>query len=263
MDDPDGADDGGGSARSVQSVATSCRIVAALHDLGGAGVTDVARRLDRSKATVHAHLQTLLEQEFVVKEGDRYRLSLRYLELGESVRERNALYQYGREEVDALADATDELAHLVVEEHGLGVFVHRSSGENAVRVNVSRAGRRDYLHCTAAGKAILAELPADRVDEILDRRGLPAMTERTVTDREALDEQLAAVRDRGYAVDDEERVDGFRGVAASIVAQEGGLLGAISVSGPVGRFNGRVLEETIPEQVTNAANVIEINIRYH
>lgn len=251
------------ASRMVQAVNTSCRIVETLHELGDAGITEVANRLDLSKAAVHSHLSTLEANEFVVKEGSRYRLSLRYLGIGEAVRRLNELYSTGQSEVENLAKQTGELAHLVVEEHGCGVFIYRAGGEDAVWVKVSQPGRRDYLHCTAAGKALLAELPEERVEEILERHGLPAITGQTITDKTELIEQLTEIRDRGWAIDDEERVDGFRGVAASILGDQGKLVGAISVSGPVGRLNGTVLEETIPEKVTNAANVIEINIRYH
>jgi DNA-binding IclR family transcriptional regulator len=160
-----------------------------------------------------------------------------------------------------MAERTGELANLMVEQNGWGVYLYRSKGDQAVDLN-TYVGLPTHLHTTALGKAILAYLPADRVDEIVDRRGLPAETERTVTDREALADRLAAVRERGYAIDDGEILDGVRCVAAPVRTSDGDILGSISVSAPTSRMGQERFETEIPNLVLSAANVIELNINY-
>lgn len=152
------------------------------------------------------------------------------------------------------------MANLLVEEHGRGVFLYRAKGADAVHMD-THAGKRVPLHTTGFGKSILAHLPAKRVETILDRHGLPSVTSGTITDRAALYEELETVRERGYAYDDEERLEGLRCVAAPIVVNET-VLGAVSVSGPKSRMQRDWYTDELPSLVMSAANVIEINSTY-
>ena len=246
---------------TVQASKTTLRILEELMRLEGAGVTELAAELDIPKSTAHNHLSTLLESEYVVREGDAYRLGLRFLDLGEHTRNRQELYDIARPEIERLAEETGELANLLVEEHGYGVYLCRAKGDRAVGLD-TYAGKRVHLHATSLGKAVLAHTAPDRREEILDQRGLPRRTDRTVTTREALAEELEVIRERGYAVDDGERLAGLRCIAAPITDCSDRALGAISVSAPASRMRGRRFEEEIPERVMSAANVIELNVTY-
>jgi DNA-binding IclR family transcriptional regulator len=254
MTDPDPHPGG----RTVQGVETSCRVLEALRELDGAGVTAVADYLGVSKATAHGHLTTLYKHEFVARDGDDYRVSLRFVDFGEHAKNGVEIHEVATREVDKLAERTGEVAQYMVEEHGRGVYLHKARGEDAVQT-ASYTGNRKHLHCTALGKAILAHLPEERVLAIADRHGLPEMTPDTITDRDALLEELARVRERGVSFDDEEVLQGLRCVAAPIISQDGELYGAISASGPVSRMKGDRFREEVPELVSGAANVIEIN----
>lgn len=246
---------------TIGATETSLRILETLKQLDGAGVTEVANRLDLPKSTVHNHVSTLLRQEYLVKEGDSYRIGLRFLEFGEYIRGRMPIYDVGQPEVKRLATETGELASLLVEEHGKGVYLYRAKGSRAVRLE-TYAGMRVHLHCTALGKAIIAYLPEPRVQEIVDAHGLPERTSTTITDEETLSAELEEIRERGYACDREERIAGLRCVAAPIKDLDGRAIGAISVSGPTNRMKGTRFDEEIPEQVLSTANVIELNLNY-
>ena len=246
---------------TVQASETTLRILEALMRLEGAGVTELAAELDIPKSTAHNHISTLLANEYVVREGNTYQLGLRFLDLGEHTRNRRRLYDVARPEVERLAEETGELANLLVEEHGYGVYLCRAKGERAVGLD-TYAGKRVHLHCTSLGKAVLAHTNPDRREELLDRRGLPRRTDQTVTDREALLEDLETVREQGYAVDDGERLAGLRCIAAPITDSSGETLGAISVSAPTSRMRDRRFEEEIPERVMSAANVVELDVTY-
>jgi len=246
---------------TIAATRTSLRIVEALKRLDGAGVTAVANDLDMAKSTVHNHLQTLEDEGYVTSEGNMYHVGLRFLGLGEYKRNRMDIYEKARPEVASLAEKTGEMANAAVEEHGEGVYITRAEGTEAVTVD-TYAGKRVKLHCTALGKTILAELPEERVDEIVDSHGLPARTDNTITDRAELKSELAEIRDRGYAYDREERLSGLRCVAAPVIPENGDLVAALSVSGPTTRIKGDLFHEKIPELLRSAANVIEINLTY-
>ncbi len=248
--------------RQLKTVTTSLRILTALSDLNGAGVTELADHLDLSKAAVHSHLSTLRKNRLVSKEDGQYELGLRFVTLGEYVKHRSRLYTAGKDPVDELAEETGEYAHLMAEEHGRGIHLYKARAAGAVAKEYHRLNleRPDHLHYSSIGKAILAYLPEERVRAIIDEYGLPQRTENTITKRSELFEALATVRDRGYAINDEEEIVGLRAVGAPVRQSDGRVIGAVSVSGPTSRLKGEVFTSTLPEQVMEAANIIELNI---
>lgn len=250
------------TGRQLKTVNTTIDVVEALAELDGAGVTELADHLDLSKAAVHNHLATLRENRLVVKRDSRYELGLRFVTMGEYVKHHNRLYDAGKEPIDELAETSGEYAHLMAEEHGRGIHLHKAKADRAVATEYHQLNleRPYYLHHSAIGKAILAYLPEERARAIVDEYGLPRRTENTITDRDELLEELADVRDRGYAVNDEEEIVGLRAVGAPVRTSEGSVLGAISVSGPVRRMKGETFRTTIPEQVMETANIIELNV---
>lgn len=247
--------------RRIMSVETGLRLIETLQEQGGAGVTELADELDLNKGTIHTHLSTLRENEYVIKDGDTYRLSLKFLNLGEFVKERIEFYDVVENEVADLAEDSGEVAQFATQEHGKAVYICKSSGEQAVQT-ASHKGMREYLHCLSLGKAMLSALPRDEVEAIVDRHGLPQYTNNTITTREDLFEELDQIRERGYATDDGEKIPGLRCVAAPVVANDDTVIGAISVSGPASRMQGKRWRETLPNKVTRSANVIQINSQF-
>ncbi len=246
--------------RTVEAVENCLEIIEVLQEQSTAGVTEIASELGRSKGTVHSHLSTLLQNEYVVQEGDTYQLSLKFLDLAESVEDEIAEYEIVKEELADLAEKTGELAQFATEEHGRAVYLHKVRGENAVQT-ASTPGKRENLHCISLGKAMLAHMSEERVDEIIDQHGLPESTENTITSREALFEELETIRERGYAYDDEEKILGIRCIAAPVRANDE-IFGAVSISGPSTRMEGEFFHEELPNMVTRSANVIEINTKF-
>jgi IclR family acetate operon transcriptional repressor len=246
---------------AVKSVETAFRILDALKELDGAGVSELAAHLDIPKSTVHNYLSTLVQEEYVVKDGSSYYIGIRSLEYGAYARVQNDIYRIAKPEVDELAATTDELTNLMIEEHGRGSYLHRARGDKAVQVE-AHVGTRVPLHGTALGKAIMAYLPRERVDEIVELHGLTASTSNTITDRETLDDELAQIREKGVAFDDEERIAGLRCVAAPILSTNDRVLGAISVAGPSNRIRDDRFTEELPQRVLETVNVIELNVTY-
>jgi DNA-binding IclR family transcriptional regulator len=245
----------------IQSVKTSFKIIRQLQIREGASGAELAESLDMSKGSIHNHLQTLYEVGYVTRENDVYHLGLRFLEHGIYARQRYSIYEVAKPEVDRLAEKTGELANLLVEEHGLGTYLYRAKGENSVNVD-ARIGTHVHLHNTALGKSILAHRPQSEVESILDRHGVPATTERTITDRGELFDQLETIREQGVAFDDEERLPGLQCVAVPILDQDDLTIGALSIAIPTRRMDNEPLESDIPTVLKDAANVIKLNISY-
>lgn len=245
----------------IQSVEKTFEIIQMIQNLDDASLTDIARELDMPQSTTHNYLKSLTDSEYLVNRDGTYHVGIRFLEHGAYARNRMKIYKIAKPEVDRLAEETGELANLLVEEHGLGSYLHRARGRDAVQVE-AHVGTRVYLHSTALGKAILAHMPSDRRDEILDRHGLPERTPRTTTEREKLLAELEEVREQGYAFDNGERLEGLHCVAAPVQSKSGRILGAVSVSGPMNRLRGDRIEEELPQRLLEAVNVIELNITH-
>ncbi|WP_129115497.1 IclR family transcriptional regulator [Halegenticoccus tardaugens] len=247
-------------APSVQATETSFRIIEALMAREGAGVTELSQHLELPKSTVYNHLKTLERNEYVTKREGTYDIGLRFLQLGEYARNRRRVTKIGPPEIDKLAEQTNEMANLLVEEHGRGVFVYKSKGPDAVHMD-THEGKRVHLHTTAFGKAIMAYLPEERVDAIIDRHGLPRATPHTITDRDELFDELEVIEKRGYAFDREERLTGLQCVAAPVMTDDA-IVAGVSVSGPKSRMQGEWFTDELPSLVKGTANVIEINLTY-
>ncbi len=236
-------------------------ILEALAEHEPIGVTALSKELDVPKSTVYAHLRTLEDEEYVSKDGSLYHLGLRFLTLGRSVRDRWPQAELIRTKVDDLAEKTGERAQFIVEEHARGVYVYRSIGENAVETD-SGVGKRVPLNSVSAGKAILAFMDERRLEAVLETAGLPERTDETITSRDALEAELEAIRDRGFAQNDGESTEGIRAVGVPILDAGERVIGAISVTGPSHRFTEERFERTIPNRVLGAVNEIELNIRF-
>lgn len=245
----------------VKSVERSMRIVETVMEMEGARVSELAAELDMAKSTVHGYLATLHGLGYLVKEGEVYQIGTRFLQFGEYSRTRKDEYGMAAQKVTELAEETEERSQFVIEERGRGVFLYRESGAHAVETG-SGTGKRMYLHSTSAGKAILAHLPDGTVDEILDRWGLPAVTPATITDEAELRDELADIRDRGFALNREENIEGLHAVGVPVQPQDGTVIGALSISGPTHRLKGDYLLEDLPDLLLGTANELELNIAY-
>jgi len=123
-------------------------------------------------------------------------------------------------------------------------------------------GKPVFLHATAGGKCILAHSDESEVESVLEQIGLPRRTAKTITEAEALYEELAKVRENGYAINQEEHIDGLNAVAVPISGGNQRILGALVVSGPTNRVNGTRLKHELPDLLLGASNELELNLTY-
>lgn len=256
------SDDGNPGARRLKSVMQSFRIIEYLRERDGATLSEIATDLELPASTAHIHLSTLVESGYVVKIDDEYDCSFRFLATGGEMRDGLALYQAAKSEIDELRETLGEHANLTVEEDGYAVQLYKSESPDSIDDNAP-LGRHLHLHSTATGKAILAERSADELDAIIEKRGLPAVTENTVTDQDDLLEQLEVINERGYSINRGEHFPGVCAVATSIISEPDGMIGGISVSGPLSRMGTDRIEDEIVPRLHNKKNIIELKIKQY
>ncbi len=251
-----------GKTETLSTITRAFEVVRTIRRMDGARVTELAEEMDVAPSTAHKYLATLAEENFVVKEGDQYHVGLEFLDLGAYAKNRRSGYRFCTQNVREIAEETGERAQFVVEEGGQGIYLHTEASDARAVLIDRRTGIQRYLHSTAAGKAILAELPEQRVAEIVEEHGLPAETDQTITDWDVLMEELEAIRERGVAYNEDESVEGLRAVGVTVCGADGLILGALSVSGPSKRLRGELYREKIPNILLGHANEIELNVRY-
>jgi DNA-binding IclR family transcriptional regulator len=249
-------------SENIQSTEISFTLLEQIKEEGSVSVSELADAVDRPKSTVHRHLSTLVDLGYVQKEEYEYRLSLQFLDFGDKAREQYPLYSVVKPEVDELVEDTGERAQVMVSEGNYGTYIYQRTGDRAITTD-SHVGKRVPLHSVASGKAYLAHLPEERMHEILDETGLPAVTSKTITDKEQLLEELETVRDQGYAFNDEENGMGVRAVGAPICRDDDGtVIGALSFAAPKTRLHGERYRETIPERISDIATVLGVRVTY-
>jgi DNA-binding IclR family transcriptional regulator len=218
------------------------------------GVSDVSRALGLKKATTHRLLASLLRRGIVAQDREtrRYRLGMKLWELGQLAISQVDWVERVKPYLQGLTDSSGETTHLAVLSDGQALYVEKVESSRSLRMP-SQVGRRLPVHCTGVGKALVAFLPEEVLEGLLTRRGLAGMTPNTITDMDALQRELARVRERGYAVDNEEIEEGLRCIAAPVRDHTGHVVAAVSIAGP----SSRLRPDTVPAQandVVAAAN---------
>jgi len=243
----------------AKTTETSLRIVEVLRGTDGMTIAELSENIELAPSTIHRHLTTLKKHGYVVHDGDVYALGLQFLTVGGQIQRRVTAYQMIKEKVDELADETGERAQFLVEENGERVYLYTEVGQSAVQTG-AHVGKRGPIHASAAGKAIIANYDRDRVEAIIDARGLDGVHGDSVT-REELFDELEDVRDRGYAFNRQESTAGVHAVGAPVTAA-GEVIGALSVAGPASRITDDRFTEVLPERILGAVNELELYIEH-
>ncbi|MDP9241298.1 MAG: IclR family transcriptional regulator [Actinomycetota bacterium] len=252
--DPRRAPSGG-----LSSVTSAARVLKEFrHGDRDLGVTELARRLGLGKSTVHRILTTLTADGLLEREpsSGHYRLGLAMYDLGANVPIHRDIHQLALPVMEALRHQTQESVHIGVRDGREVVYVERMESQQAVRTFM-RIGHRNWAHCTASGKVLLAFLPAERLDSVLDGWELVGKTERTITDLDELRAELRRVRTRGYGTNVNESEPGSSSVAAPIHDSRGEVLAALSLVGPTMRMSTRSLRRYAAMVADGAGTVSE------
>ena len=205
------------------------------------GLAQVASSLQLHKSTAHRFLMVLERHRMVERTtGGKFRLGLRLFDYGNRAIEQYDLRDRAQPHLRRLVAETEETAHLCILEGAHVIYIDKIEPARSVRM-ITRIGASNPVHCTATGKAMLAFLPEDRVNEILRRTKFERFTHHTVATAEALRVEIEKTRRRGYAMDDEELEDGLRCIAVPVLDAQRLPVAAVSVSGPSFRVTAQKL----------------------
>jgi len=235
----------GKSNQVLSTTDTSLRVIEFLREQGGTTAEDLAAELGLAESTLYKHLATLSHRGFVVEDAGEYFLGTRFYDLGMHVRNSHKLFELAGKQVVELAGRADEESDFGVEENGRIVTLYDSIGSR--REPSNRRNNYEYMHTTAIGKAILAEQPRAQLEETIDRWGLPQVTQNSITSREELIAELEMVRERGYAINDQESIPGKRVTGMAVKHPSGYVIGGLTLSGPEYRIEDVHLHEEFPD----------------
>lgn len=241
---------------TVKATKTTFAILEALIDsVGPMGVTELTHRIGVTKSTTYKHLYTLLELGYIEKTNHRYAPSLRFLDFGHHVQWADGSIQGIRHHLDQLAEMTNETAGIVIVRNGVAIDAYSTRGQST---DDHLAYNRRFLHCSAPGKAILAEWSDEAIRNHVSERELPSVTPHTLTEWSAFLDEISHVRDRGFAFERQEQYEGTNGVAVSVSHPP--RMAAVYVSGTTDELSGKRLEENIPGVLQSAARKIESDL---
>ncbi|RKT85142.1 IclR family transcriptional regulator, acetate operon repressor [Saccharopolyspora antimicrobica] len=236
---PQRASQGGG----VQSVERTFELLELMADAGGeVALSELAEKSGLPLPTIHRIIRTLVSNGYARQQPSRrYALGPRLIRLGETAS--RALGSWARPYLAELTEATGETSNMAVLDGEQIVYVAQVPSQHSMRM-FTEVGRRVDAHATAVGKAVMATMPPDTVTQLLSRTTMHPQTERTIVTVESMHEELARVRQQGYALDDGEQEVGVRCYAVAVPGAPAGA--AISISGPEGRMTRISTDEVIP-----------------
>ena len=208
----------------------------------GLSLSEISKSLKASKSTAHRYLQTLERLGVIERnERDNYHLGWKMLNLAGDYLNNLDLPNLADPYMRDLSKKTQETVHLSVPTNNEVIYIGKVNSPHSIQM-VARIGITMPMHCTSLGKSILAYLPDDQVNEII-QQGLPVKTPNTITSPENLRNNLEQVRLMGYAVDDVENEEGVRCIGAPVFNFSQHVIAGISISGPDNRITSERIQK--------------------
>jgi len=222
---------------TMQSLDRAIRVLDIVAEGDGVSLTHISRRAGLSPSTVHRILATLEQHDLLQQERDRghWLIGVRTFQIGNAFLRNRKVSEVARPFMRDLMEATGETVSLAIEDDNSAVFIAQLECHSPVRT-FHRPGSRVAMHASAVGKALLASQDTRAVRRYLEHAGLPKFTDKTMVDPAAFERELLITRQRGWSLDDEERIIGMRCVGAAIQNEHCEALAAVSISGPTARM---------------------------
>lgn len=248
-------------AGGVQSLGRALRLLQAIarsHD--GLTLTELAQTVGLAPSTAHRLLSTLQQDRFVRFDpiGHLWQVGVEAFSVGNAFARTRDVVLMARPRMRRLMEESGETVNLYLADEGEAVCMAQVESRQMMRA-IARPGGRVALHCSGAGKALLAWMDEREVAKALERHGLPRITEKTIATPKALRADLEGTRARGFAVDDEEHAVGLRCVAGPVLDEHGAALAGLSVSGPTARIADNRLAQ-LGGMVADAAREISAEL---
>lgn len=240
----------------VQSIDRAMVVFKLLSDEVKATLNVISATADLPFSTTHRILETLRSHDLVsFDETDQtWRIGVEAFRIGQGYARRMNFLDVGREVMRGLTDRTGETSNIAVFDDWDLVHVSQIETDAPIRAFVP-PGAHSHPHASGIGKALLAHLSRPVVQKQVADMDLPQHTPKTLTDAERLLAELDLTRERGWALDDEERYVGMRCIAAPIFNEFGDAIAGISISGPTARFNDDRIESLAADVVASAQTI--------
>ncbi len=225
----------------------------------GLTASEISSRIGLDPSTVFRLLVTLESQGFVVQEPAtiRYRLGVTCLELGSHFLKTSDLRASALCAMEELRNEFGETVHLATLDEGEVVYLEKLPGLHPIGLMSSHIGRRAPAYCTGVGKVLLAHMPADELERYFSRKKLAKFTANTITNSGALRVELDKIREKRYAIDNEEHEPGVKCVAVPIGGHEG-VAAALSIAGPAARMEEHMAKHRLVERLQRISQEIEV-----
>ena len=246
----------------IQSLDRGLHILFILAEHRSRGVTELAADLKVNKSTVFRLLETMEMRGLVQKDEitAKYRLGIGVLQISDGLIKNLDIIGAAKPVLQQLTTATKESSHLCTLTGEKVYIVDQVKCDYVMKVSAA-IGQEEPIYCSSVGKSILAHLPEDKVNKIIEEIDFVRFTPKTIIGKKALLEDLARIRERGYAMDDEELSEGVRCIAAPIFNFKGDVKSSIGISGPTLRLDRESLDSHI-ENVKTAARKISYSMGY-
>ncbi len=252
-----------GTKRNL-SIGKAFHVIEVMASQGGPmRLQEIAQRTGMPASTALRFLTTLKEYGYVdqVRETAQYFLTMKFCRIGNQVSRQVRIRDIVRPYLEQLSREFEESVSLAIEQNFHVVYVDVVDGPDHMLQTLQRIGKIAPLHGTGVGKCLLLGFDESRLEELVRKYGLPALTPNTIHSLEDLKQELESVRRRGWAVDNEECEIGARCVAAPIRDYTGRIVAAISTSGPVFRMTEEKMEY-MKFCITRAAEDISRRLGY-
>jgi IclR family acetate operon transcriptional repressor len=232
---------GAGEARSdaVQSLVRALGILNQLAKTDeGMTLTSIAESVGLAPSTAHRLLTTLQQERYVRFDPERrlWSVGVQTFVAGSAFLKTRNLVGVARPYMRALMEESRETVNLAVQDDHEAMYVYQIERPQTARA-LARPGARVPLHCSGVGKALLSAKTDGEMEKLLPKDGIRRLTANTIVSRSALRQDIASIRERGFAIDDQEHAIGLRCVAAPVFDELREPIAAISISGPAARIS--------------------------
>jgi IclR family transcriptional regulator, KDG regulon repressor len=247
----------------VQSVDRAVSVLEALSkEQAGLGIVELSERVMLPVSSVHRLLATLGDRGFVSQNvaTGHYRIGVRAFEVGSAFLGQSQLREIARPHIQELSSLTSETVNLALCDGSYATYVDQVHSQHPFQI-VPRSGARVPLHCSGVGKVFLAGMTDNEFETYVATMKLEPWTKKTIVSVSQLRQHIDAVREQGFAFDDEEMHSGMRCVAAPIYDHRRRVSAAVSVVGPVSSMEKRKLPK-LASTVRRVARVISEQLGY-
>ncbi|EST51975.1 IclR family transcriptional regulator [Brevibacillus panacihumi W25] len=249
---------------NVQSLERALTLLNVLSEYPeGIQITRLSEQVGLSKSTTHRLLATLVHMNYVVKdeETEKYKLGFQLIYLSRNILNSIDVIQIARPFLEKLCHDVNETIHLCIDDNGEVMYIDKIESNQTIRM-FSRIGSRAPMYCTGVGKVLLSGMSEETYRKVVSGIDFVARTAKTITSADALAEEVALVKNQGYALDNIENEEGIRCIAAPIFDFQGKIIASFSISGPSNRITMERVQDELVRRIRETSQEISRQLGY-